>query len=65
MSTEKSTTTTKPSHCKYDEEDLTLYCIGRYHPVRVGDYFAEGRYEVLLKIGYGLYSTVWLARDTK
>ena len=34
----------------------------RYYPVRLGDTFND-RYEVLLKLGYGTTSTVWLAQD--
>ncbi|KAL8902812.1 MAG: hypothetical protein Q9207_004360 [Kuettlingeria erythrocarpa] len=45
------------------EEPRKWYCPGRYHPVRLGDVFA-GRYEVLRKLGWGVYSTVWLAKDS-
>ncbi|KAG6179774.1 hypothetical protein E4U36_005349 [Claviceps purpurea] len=38
---------------------------GHYHPVSLGDTFDSGRYSILRKIGYGRYSTVWLARDLK
>jgi hypothetical protein len=41
------------------------YCAGGYHPVRIGDVFNGGKYRVLRKLGYGVYSTVWLARDLK
>ncbi len=44
-------------------EDLRLYCPGGYHPVHLGDLFKNGRYEVLNKLGFGSFSTVWLARD--
>ncbi|KAK4170778.1 serine-threonineeeee protein kinase [Triangularia setosa] len=33
-----------------------------FHPVYIGDIYAE-KYKVLSKIGYGVYSTVWLVRD--
>ncbi|KAG6119016.1 hypothetical protein E4U14_005988 [Claviceps sp. LM454 group G7] len=36
-----------------------------YHPVSLGDTFNSGRYSILRKLGYGRYSTVWLARDLK
>ncbi|KAJ3555795.1 hypothetical protein NP233_g12125 [Leucocoprinus birnbaumii] len=49
----------------FSEESLARYCQGGYHPVRIGDVFANGRYEVLRKLGYGLYSTVWLAFDSE
>ena len=47
------------------EEKFTRYCPGGYHPVRIGDRFSEGKYEVISKLGYGIYSTVWLVRDIK
>jgi hypothetical protein len=47
------------------EENLDRYCVGRYHPVRLGDSFKDGAYKVINKLGYGLYSTVWLAHDTR
>lgn len=46
-----------------DEEDYEDYCEGGYHPVVVGEKFKEGRYEVLRKLGWGHFSTVWLSRD--
>jgi len=49
----------------FSEEEISRYCTGGYHPVRVGDIFNAGRYEVLRKLGYGVYSTVWLARDLR
>jgi serine/threonine-protein kinase SRPK3 len=39
------------------------YVPGGYHPVRIGDRFKD-RYVVLRKFGFGIYSTVWLAKDT-
>lgn len=46
-----------------DEESLSRYCASGYHPVRLGDTFKAGQYRVLRKLGYGLYSTVWLAHN--
>jgi hypothetical protein len=35
-----------------------------YMHVDIGDEIGEqGRYKILRKLGYGMYSTVWLARD--
>ncbi|KAJ8127478.1 hypothetical protein O1611_g6159 [Lasiodiplodia mahajangana] len=48
----------------FSEESLARYCPGGYHPVKIGDVFANGRYTVLCKLGYGGYSTVWLAFDS-
>lgn len=41
------------------------YCAGGLHPIDLGDCFCEGRYEVIRKLGYGSFSTVWLAMDLK
>ncbi|XP_069792786.1 SRSF protein kinase 3 [Narcine bancroftii] len=43
-------------------EDPTEYCSGGYHPVKLGDIF-NGRYQVLRKLGWGFYATVWLCWD--
>ncbi|KAK4247353.1 kinase-like domain-containing protein [Corynascus novoguineensis] len=44
-------------------EDITQYCSGGYHPVHLHDHFKDGRYEILNKLGFGSFSTVWLAKD--
>ena len=65
--TTRSLTTTarvRPAMAQRSEEDLHRYCLGGYHPVHLGDFFND-RYTVVRKLGYGQYSTVWLARDTK
>lgn len=51
------------SNQKFSEENFSRYCLGGYHPVRIGDRFNDGKYEVIRKVGYGQYSTVWLVRD--
>jgi serine/threonine-protein kinase SRPK3 len=48
-----------------DEEDWEDYVKGGYHPVKIGDAFSDGRYIVVRKLGWGHFSTVWLANDTK
>lgn len=48
-----------------DEEDYEDYCKGGYHPVTVGETFKDGRYEVIRKLGWGHFSTVWLSRDNE
>lgn len=45
------------------EEGRGAYHAGGYHPVYIGDIF-NSHYIVCNKLGYGVYSTVWLVRDT-
>ncbi|KAJ7811287.1 kinase-like domain-containing protein [Mycena olivaceomarginata] len=47
------------------EEDGQDYRPGGYHPVSIGDSFSNNRYIVVRKLGWGEFSTVWLARDEK
>lgn len=54
------------ARCLYEAvegvERLENYRPGGYHPVQIVDHF-HGRYRVVHKLGYGTYSTTWLARD--
>jgi serine/threonine-protein kinase SRPK3 len=43
-------------------ERLEMYEPGGYHPVMIDD-LLHNRYRIVDKLGYGGYSTVWLARD--
>lgn len=54
----------RPAMAQRSEEDLDRYRPGGYHPVHLGDVFND-RYMVVRKLGYGQYSTVWLARDIR
>jgi hypothetical protein len=68
---------TPPSHDPRDSSEwrfntmtcptewIESYHPGGLHPVHLGDTLDEGRYRILRKLGYGAFSTVWLARDTK
>jgi len=47
-----------------EDEGLPDYKIGGYHPVHVGEIFKD-RYVVIQKLGWGHFSTVWLAKDKK
>jgi serine/threonine-protein kinase SRPK3 len=45
-----------------DEEQFSGFKTRRYYPVNIGDVFAS-KYQVVGKLGCGVTSTVWLARD--
>lgn len=47
-----------------EDEGTEDYRRGGYHAVRIGDTFKNGRYIVQTKLGWGHFSTVWLAWDT-
>ncbi|KAI0654569.1 kinase-like domain-containing protein [Cubamyces menziesii] len=50
------------SNIPIEEERLPWYDSRDFYPVRVGQVF-KSRYQVVGKLGYGGYSTVWLCRD--
>lgn len=45
-----------------DIERPERYRPGGYHPIAIGDRLSD-RYDVVHKLGFGTYSTTWLARD--
>uniref|UniRef100_A0A673N6Y0 non-specific serine/threonine protein kinase n=1 Tax=Sinocyclocheilus rhinocerous TaxID=307959 RepID=A0A673N6Y0_9TELE len=45
-----------------EQEDPNDYCSGGYHHVKIGD-LLNGKYHVIRKLGWGHFSTVWLAWD--
>ncbi|KAJ9487004.1 hypothetical protein VN97_g6322 [Penicillium thymicola] len=45
-----------------DIENPGRYRPGGYHPIAIGDRLSD-RYDVVHKLGFGTYSTIWLARD--
>lgn len=47
-----------------EDEGTEDYRRGGYHAVRVGDTFKNGAYVIQSKLGWGHFSTVWLAWDT-
>ncbi|TRY60103.1 hypothetical protein DNTS_012007 [Danionella cerebrum] len=47
-----------------EQEDPNDYCKGGYHHVKIGDLF-NSKYHVIRKLGWGHFSTVWLAWDTQ
>lgn len=48
-----------------EDEGTEDYRRGGYHAVRIGDTFKNGTYVVQSKLGWGHFSTVWLAWDTQ
>ena len=43
-----------------EEEKLSDYEAGGYHPVRIGEvYGPNARYVIVRKLGWGHFSTVW------
>ncbi|KAF2136517.1 uncharacterized protein K452DRAFT_237370 [Aplosporella prunicola CBS 121167] len=61
LSTKSTTTLYTPLE---DIEPLERYRPGGYHPVRINDRL-HSRYRIVHKLGFGSYSTTWLARDEK
>ncbi|KAI9703411.1 MAG: hypothetical protein M1820_005883 [Bogoriella megaspora] len=52
-----------PPTAPVDEEGIPDYDPKHFYPVNPGELF-HNRYEMLVKIGWGRSSTLWLARDT-
>ncbi|KAK1770146.1 hypothetical protein QBC33DRAFT_313064 [Phialemonium atrogriseum] len=50
-------------HSNVSAEDLEKYCKGGCCPIDIGDEIADGRFKIVHKLGFGGFSTVWLARD--
>ncbi|KAJ1606349.1 protein kinase-like protein [Cryptosporidium canis] len=50
-----------PADCWNESQED--YKVGGYHPVSVGEVY-NGRYLIVSKLGWGHFSTVWLAVDT-
>ena len=44
-------------------ENVEKYTRGGFHPIHLPDALKDGRYRILHKLGYGGFSTAWLARD--
>ena len=58
----KEGTVSIPANEKVEEESVPGYVATRYYPVKIGQIF-RNRYQVVGKLGFGITSTVWLARD--
>jgi len=49
---------------KVEEENWPWYSTQKFYSLRIGETL-QSRYEVLIKLGYGAYSTAWLCRDLR
>lgn len=47
---------------RIEEETWEWYTPDEFYPVRIGQVF-KSKYQVVGKLGYGAYATVWLCRD--
>jgi len=62
-SASSSSSGSSSAHSDSDSEGSSGYKKGGYHPVIVGDVYCSGRYTIERKLGWGHFSTVWLATD--
>ncbi|GAV51704.1 hypothetical protein ZYGR_0AF01750 [Zygosaccharomyces rouxii] len=51
------------SYDEKNEESYKDYRPGGYHPAYKGEGYKDGRYVLVRKLGWGHFSTVWLAKD--
>ncbi|CAK9186794.1 unnamed protein product [Ilex paraguariensis] len=65
MAEERNGDRSETSDYTSEDEGTEDYRRGGYHAVRIGDTFKHGRYVVQSKLGWGHFSTVWLAWDTQ
>ena len=51
-----------PATRNIEEETIPDYVASRYYPIKIGEVIRD-QYQVVGKLGFGVSSTVWLARD--
>lgn len=51
-----------PADQLLDEEGFSWYDPEKWYPVRIGD-IIKAKFQILVKLGFGSVSTVWLCRD--
>ncbi len=56
------TPTILPPNTAIEEEEIPNYNPRDFYPANPGDLLSK-RYKTIVKLGWGTYSTVWLARD--
>ncbi|QRV90422.1 kinase domain protein [Ceratobasidium sp. AG-Ba] len=63
--TSAHSTTSIADPTSYPEEDLRFDKKGRasYYPAWLGQHIQDGKYIIVRKLGWGQYSSVWLAKD--
>ena len=59
-----TSTATTQGQSVQEENSLPRYERKHYYPLKIGQRLKD-RYRVIAKLGYGGYSTVWLARDER
>lgn len=65
MAEDRNGARSEASDYSSEDEGTEDYRRGGYHAVQIGDKFKNGRYMVQRKLGWGHFSTVWLAWDTQ
>ena len=65
MAEDKNGDRSEVSDYSSEDEGTEDYRRGGYHAVSIGDTFKNGCYVVQNKLGWGHFSTVWLAWDTQ
>lgn len=51
-------------HQAIEKQLLPRYHQRKYYPIKIGEILKE-QYRIIAKLGYGAYSTVWLAWDER
>ncbi|SPJ08454.1 serine/threonine protein kinase [Plasmodium sp. DRC-Itaito] len=63
-SSSEDATSGKLQYTESDDEGSDEYCEGGYHPVKINEIYND-RYRIEGKLGWGHFSTVWVATDLK
>ncbi|KAK7549249.1 kinase-like domain-containing protein [Phyllosticta citricarpa] len=53
-----------PASERVEEETIPDYVASRYYPTQIGE-ILQDRFQIVGKLGFGITSTVWLARDLR